>query len=199
MPGKFRRLTLIAIVATTAAGLAGCTDYGVPGGDRPWPKLHDFPERPDEKTMDERRRRLLGQYGNLDEALPEPAVQPARPPAGALKVAVIYFSRADATLDENARDVLTRVAEYANKAGGAVWLFGYASAKLELTGGGSAFKAQRDLSGVRVREVALALAKSGVPVDKLQLVARGAYDPAYLETQPTGEAGNRRVEIYFAR
>ena len=71
-----------ALAATLAAAamilVAGCTDYDVPGADRPWPRLNDFPERPDEQLMEERRRRLIGKYGDPAAALPEPAEYPDR-------------------------------------------------------------------------------------------------------------------------
>ena len=190
-----------AATLAIAAGLlvAVCTDYDVPGADKPWPKLSDFPERPDAQKMDERRRRLIGRYGDPADALPEPAELPERPPAGALKVAVIQFARAGQELDDAAMDVLVQVAAYAQQSRATVWLFGYASRRVELAAGGSARLASQSLSSGRVRAVALALIEAGVPADRIRLVARGARDPVYMETAGTGEAGNRRVEVYFTK
>ena len=192
--------SLAAAIAVAALGLvAGCTDYDVPGGDKPWPRLSDFPERPDAQKMDERRRRLIGKYGNPADALPKPAELPDRPPEGALKVAVIQFARAGQDLDGNAMDILAQVAAYAQQSRASIWLFGYASRRVELASGGSARLASQTLSSGRVRAVGLALINAGVPADRIQLIARGARDPAYLETERTGEAGNRRVEIFFTK
>lgn len=194
--GLARRIAGAAIMAVVLLLAAGCTDYDVPGGDRPWPKLGDFPEPPGDDEIAERRQRLLDRYGDPEESLPEPALLPARPPKNALRVAVIYFPRGEKSLDPAGLEVLSQVAAYAQQSRSTVWLFGYASLNIELVAGGRA-KAQRILSGYRVKMAALALSKNGVPLRRLKMIARGAADPAYLETKPAGEAGNRRVEIYF--
>ncbi len=194
------RLLSAAVAAMAAAILlGGCTDYDVPGADRPWPKLNDFPERPDPQEMEERRLRLFGRYGRPEDALPEPAETPDRPPDGALKVAVVQFDRAAQDLDAAAMDILEQVAAYAQQSRASVWLFGYTSRRVELASGGSARDAAQALSTQRVRAVALMLVKAGVPPERIRLIARGAHDPVYLETAETGEAGNRRVEIWFTK
>ncbi|MEE8444369.1 MAG: OmpA family protein [Alphaproteobacteria bacterium] len=191
-----RRIAGAMILAAVLLLAAGCTEYDVPGGDRPWPKLGDFPDRPDDDSITESRQRLLDRYGDPEESLPEPALVPLRPPKNALRVAVIYFPRGEQSLDPAGLEILSQVAAYAQQSRSTVWLFGYASVNIELVVGVTA-KAQRNLSGYRVRMAALALSKNGVPLQRLKMIARGAADPAYLETKPAGEAGNRRVEIYF--
>lgn len=178
---------------------AGCSSYDVPGGDRPWPKLSDFPGRPDMAAMEMRRRRLIGRYGDPAVGLPDPKEAPATPPVGALRVAVIQFSRGESRLDAAAREVLSQVAAYAQQAQATVWLFGYGSVHLELAAGGDPRELARDLSSTRVKGVAAVLLDQGVPFERLELVSRGSVDPAYLEVTPAGEAANRRVEIYFTR
>ena len=195
----FNRSTTLMAALVLGLFLAGCTDYDVPGGDRPWPNLSGFPERPDPAEIDKRRRKLFQQYGDLERAMPEPLERPARPPAGALRVAVIQFPRAEAGLDPKTADILSQVAAYAQQARANVMLFGYSSMNIELASGGSARESARDIAAARLRAVGVALAERGVPVDRIQLVARGNADPAYLETGPSGEAGNRRVEIWFTR
>lgn len=191
----------MGLVAALLLGLflAGCTDYDVPGGDRPWPSLSGFPERPDPAEIDKRRRKLYQQYGDLERALPEPLERPARPPSDALKVAVIQFPRAEAGLDEAGTDILSQVAAYAQQARANVMLFGYSSMNIELASGGSVRAAAQSIAAARLRAVGVTLAEQGVPIDRIQLVARGNADPVYLETGPSGQAGNRRVEIWFTR
>lgn len=179
--------------------LAGCADYDVPGGDKPWPKLSEFPDRPDPEETDRRRRKLYQQYGDLERALPEPTERPARPPEDALKVAIIQFPRAGADLDEGTREILSQVAAYAQRARANVMLFGYASLSIELASGGSAKEAARGVAEARLRAVGVVLVEDGVPIDRIQLIARGNVDPVYFESDPAGEAGNRRVEIWFTR
>lgn len=177
----------------------GCSGYDVPGGDRPWPKLNEFPERPDQEALDKRRRQLIGQYGDPAAALPQPAELPARPPTGAVRAAVIQFDRGQSLMGGRSREVLAQIAAYAQQARATVWLFGYTSDKVELASGKSARESAQALAGNRVRAVALALLDYGVPPERIELVARGRADPVFLETAPAGEAGNRRVEIYLSR
>lgn len=179
--------------------LAGCSSYDVPGGDRPWPTLSDFPARPDMAAIEAERRRLIGRYGDPAIGLPDPKSGPEAPPAGALKVAVVQFDRGSAEIDAAARDVLAETAAYAQKAQATVWLFGYASVHPELARGKDPRKTARDLASARVKQVAAALLGQGVPFDRLELVSRGASDPAYLEVSTVGEEANRRVEIYLSR
>lgn len=178
---------------------AGCSSYDVPGADRPWPKLSEFPVSPDTAAMDKRRRQLMGWYGDPVSGLPQPRPEPADPPAGALQVAVIQFSRGGAELDDRAREVLAEVAAYAQQVRATVWLFGYASVHPELAAGGDPRAVGRALAAARATQVGAALVRQGVPPERLELVARGGVDPVYLEISATAETGNRRVEIHFAR
>jgi outer membrane protein OmpA-like peptidoglycan-associated protein len=191
----------VPLAAALALGLfvAGCTDYDVPGGDKPWPNLSEFPERPDPEETDSRRRKLYQQYGDLERALPAPTERPGRPPEGSLKVAIVQFPRAGADLDEGTREILSQVAAYAQQARASVMLFGYSSLSIELASGGSAKEAARGVAEARLRAVGVALVEDGVPLDRIQLIARGNVDPVYFESDPAGEAGNRRVEIWFTR
>lgn len=193
------RLFMPAVMVAGLLTVAGCGGYDVPGGDRPWPKLSDFPARPDVAAMETRRRRLIGRYGDPAIGLPDPNPGPAAPPAGALRVAVIQFDRASADIDDAARDVLAQAAAYAQQAQATVWLFGYASVHLELATGGSPAETSRALASARVKAVAAVLLDQGVPFERLQLVSRGGADPAHLELSPEGEAANRRVEVHFSR
>lgn len=190
---------LVILLALLGLGLfvGGCTHYDVPGGDKPWPTLNNFPARPDPDQIDKRRRLLYQQYGDLEHALPDVSETPAQPPAGALKVAVIQFPRAGTDLDDRAREVLAQVAAYAQQARANIMLFGYSSLNLELASSGSIREAAKGIAAARLRAVGLALFKLGVPIDRVELIARGNLDPVYQESAPAGEAGNRRVEIWF--
>ena len=53
------------------------------------------------------------------------------------------------------------------------------------------------ISIARANAVAGQLARLGVKRESIVVVARGDGDPAYYEVMETGEAGNRRVEIYL--
>lgn len=194
------RFAILAIGMVAAAiSVAGCSSYDVPGGDRPWPALTDVPARPDPGETDRRRRKLYEKYGDLENALPAAANQPARPPAGALQVAVIQFPKSESNLDAAALEILTQVAAYAKQARAEVYLFGYTSIRLEVPIARDVAKPARALAARRLHAVGLALARGGVPIERLHPVARGNLEPAWQETEEAGQEGNRRVEIWFAR
>ncbi len=89
------------------------------------------------------------------------------PPGGALRVAVIQFPRAGILIDEESLDVLSQVAAYAQQSRSGVWLFGFASQRIELASGGTAEESARDVAAQRVRAVAIALARGGVPIQQM--------------------------------
>lgn len=194
-----RGLPKLVLPAILAALLSACSDVDVPGADKPYPKLADFPTDTSPEELDKRRRRLIGKYGDAAGALPKATKTPGRPPAGALKVAVIQFERARDEIDAAGLDVLSQVAAYAKQSRASVWLFGYASQRIELVTGDTPAASSRALAEDRAQAVAVVLIKEGVPADRLHLVTRGLLDPMFQETAETGVAGNRRVEIFLMR
>ena len=53
------------------------------------------------------------------------------------------------------------------------------------------------LSLARAQAVANALTRMGVPARDIVVEARADNEPLYYEFMPSGEAGNRRAEIYL--
>ena len=53
------------------------------------------------------------------------------------------------------------------------------------------------VSADRAESVARALERSGVSRDRITVLAKSDAAPIYYESMPSGEAGNRRAEIYF--
>lgn len=192
---------LLKVVFATALPvlLVSCSDVEVPGADKPYPKLADFPTDTSPEELDKRRRRLVGKYGDAAGALGKAQQRPSRPPEGALRVAVIQFEHAKFEVDNAGKDILSQVAAYAQQSRASVWLFGYGSRRIELVTGETPAAASRALAEDRAREVAVILVKEGVPADRLYLITRGASDPMFHETAETGVAGNRRVEIFLVR
>lgn len=58
-------------------------------------------------------------------------------------------------------------------------------------------EANLKMSERRANAVADGLRRAGVAPEDLQIQALGDRDLQYQETSPTGEAGNRRVEIFL--
>jgi flagellar motor protein MotB len=55
------------------------------------------------------------------------------------------------------------------------------------------------LSMARASSVARALIGFGAPQGTISVSAVGSQQPVYPEFMPTGEAGNRRVEVFLYR
>ncbi len=112
-------------------------------------------------------------------------------------VALIFFRYGSAGLSRNDVNVLRDVVRLHRERGGLVRVIGHAS---QNTGGGDVVKqrlANFNISLARANAVARELSRLGVPIDQVQVAAAGAQQPIYYESTPTGEAGNRRVEIYL--
>ena len=114
-------------------------------------------------------------------------------------IATIQFASGSSALSGGDRAILREVARVWNRQGGTVQVVGHASADAASTDPGRSAAINQQVSEQRAWTVAEALAAYGVPRDRIVATGAGASLPRYLETRPTGEAGNRRVEILFVR
>ncbi len=120
-----------------------------------------------------------------------------RPSGETRPVALIYFADASSALDANAHRVLREVVRLQRENGGLVRVVGHASAR---TGTDDLLRQKIGnlrMSLARANAVAAALADMGVPADRIQVAGAGDTELIYDESSPTGEAGNRRAEIYL--
>jgi outer membrane protein OmpA-like peptidoglycan-associated protein len=114
-------------------------------------------------------------------------------------VAVIFFSSGSAALSERDLTVLQNVLLVQQQQGGRLRVVGNAS---EYTAAVDYQKHQQvnyDLSLRRAQAVSRALIRLGAPDGSVAIAANGAQSPIFYEFTPTGEAGNRRVEIFLDR
>lgn len=143
-------------------------------------------------------------------ALPQTAAVPAAPqfdappsfaqpaiPARSELVAVIYFGHGSGNLNGNDRQVLRGVAALHKQRGGVIRVVGHASARTGTTGAIQHRMANFEVSLQRANTVAAELAALGVAQDKIKTESRSDEQPVYHEFMPTGEAGNRRTEIFL--
>ena len=107
----------------------------------------------------------------------------------------IYFGHGSARLTDSERQAIAEIARAAAANGAAVQVIGHAS-------GRTAELALRDhelvnftISLKRAQAVADVLVGAGLPADRLQVEALSDAQPEFYEVMPSGEAGNRRVEI----
>jgi len=113
------------------------------------------------------------------------------------RVAVIYFANASAALSGQDRQVLRQVAALQQQYGGLLRIIGHASSRTAAMDITAHKLANFTISLQRANTVADALMRQGVPGRFLYVGAVSDSQPVYYEIMPTGEAGNRRAEIYL--
>ncbi|MQX35538.1 OmpA family protein [Roseospira navarrensis] len=119
------------------------------------------------------------------------------PGARSQRVAVIYFADGSSRLSGQDRQVLSQVAALQRQYGGVLRVVGHASSRTGATDIARHKLANFNVSLARANNVADALMRSGVPGQFLFVGAASDSQPVYYEIMPTGEAGNRRTEIYL--
>jgi flagellar motor protein MotB len=135
-----------------------------------------------------------------EEPPPRPSEQAVEPGGWAARgrlVGVIQFLDGSISVDARDRSILRDIALLQQQRGGRIRVVGHASGRAKSLDPAAHRLANFELSLGRARNVALAMTEFGVDPEILQVVAASASEPAYEESQPTGEAGNRRVEIFL--
>jgi flagellar motor protein MotB len=148
----------------------------------------------------------------VPSAAPSPPQVAAIPPAGRTPatieplrttgletpLATIQFAHGSANLDGNDREVLRQAAVLALQQGAAVKVVGHSSGR----GQGDSVRRQLgnlEMSIGRANAVAGALIQFGLDPKSVIVEAKADQEPLYRETAATGEAGNRRAEVYLIR
>ena len=116
---------------------------------------------------------------------------------GGRRIAVIYFRHGSSSLQGRDRNVLRDIAQIYERQGRDLRVVGHASSRTAAMDPVDHRMANFDTSLKRAQAVVDALVSMGVPRDAIQLEARGDNEPVYHEFMPTGEAGNRRAEIFL--
>lgn len=112
-------------------------------------------------------------------------------------VAIIYFAYGSTALNRNDRQVLRAVAELQKQRDGTVRVIGHASARTGAVDSVRHRLANFETSLQRANAVAAQLVRLGVAREKVAAEAKADSQPVYHEFTPTGEAGNRRTEIFL--
>ena len=128
---------------------------------------------------------------------PEATLEPGDWAARGTLVGVIQFLGGSISIDARDRSILRDIALLQQQRGGLFRVVGHASGRAKSPDPTAHRLASLELSLGRARNVALAMMELGVDPETLQVVAASASAPAYDESQPTGESGNRRVEIFL--
>lgn len=115
------------------------------------------------------------------------------------QVATIQFGRSSSRLDARDQQLINAVANAQRQTGGNVLVVGHASSRTQQLPKDRHEVANFQVSFARANAVAQALIRAGVSADRVTVEAVSDGQPIYSEAMPTGEAGNRRAEIYFLR
>ena len=113
------------------------------------------------------------------------------------KAAVIYFALGSTRITKEAHNALHKVIDYHKQNGGSLRVVGHASNRTKELTPERHELVNFNISFARARAVADELIRHGVGPDKLKVVALSDSAPAYGEWMPSGEAGNRRAEIFI--
>jgi len=111
------------------------------------------------------------------------------------QVATIQFGHSSSNLGSRDRQVINAVAA-AYRNGGRLLVVGHASSRTGQMPKNRHELANFNVSFARANAVAQALIGAGVPPERVTVEAVSDDQPIYSEAMPTGEAGNRRAEIY---
>jgi outer membrane protein OmpA-like peptidoglycan-associated protein len=114
-------------------------------------------------------------------------------------IAVIFFADASAALSGRDLSVLHDVLLVQQQQGGRLRIVGHASERTATVDYSRHQSVNNALSLARANAVSRALIRMGAPQGTISLSAVGAQAPIFYEFMPTGEAGNRRVEIFLDR
>lgn len=122
---------------------------------------------------------------------------PALTGAGGGADAVIQFSHGSTKLSSGDQEIIRRIASLATQRNSRVRIRGHSSSRTGQMAVDTHLLANLRVSARRAEAVADALARNGVPYEQIIVEAKGDNAPAYNEAMPSGEAGNRRAEIYL--
>ena len=113
------------------------------------------------------------------------------------QVATIQFSHSSSRLDARYQQLISTVASVARQNGGNILVVGHASSRTIQLPKSTHEVANFQVSFARANAVAQALIRAGVSAERVTVEAVSDDQPIYSEAMPTGEAGNRRAEIYI--
>ncbi|MBO6520864.1 MAG: OmpA family protein [Rhodospirillales bacterium] len=119
-------------------------------------------------------------------------------PASSTRVATILFNNGSSGLDANDRQILADVARLQRQNNATVRVIGHASQRTRNMDPSRHKQANYAVSVKRANQVATELQRLGISSDRILTAAVGDNQPIYLEVMPSGEAGNRRTEIYLS-
>jgi len=117
--------------------------------------------------------------------------------AGSTKIATIHFGSGSSRLDVNDLQVLQKVAALQKQKGGTIRVIGHASSRTRSMDPVRHKMVNYKVSVARADSIARQLVRLGTSKTSVLVGAASDTQPKFFEVMPTGEAGNRRAEIYI--
>lgn len=115
------------------------------------------------------------------------------------QVATIQFAHNSSSIDQRDRQVLSAVVAAQRQNGADILVVGHASSRTQQLDRARHELVNFRVSLARANAVADVLIGMGVDRSRLRVEAIADSSPIFSEAMPTGEAGNRRAEVYFIR
>jgi len=115
-----------------------------------------------------------------------------------IRAATINFANNSSSLDARDRSILGAVIQLQRERGGRVVVVGHASSRTKDMDYITHKMVNFQISIQRATTIGNALKDLGLKGENLEVQAVSDQQPLYTEVMPSGEAGNRRVEIYLA-
>jgi outer membrane protein OmpA-like peptidoglycan-associated protein len=112
-------------------------------------------------------------------------------------VATILFATGSNALSREAKSLLGEIADWQRSNGGIIRIVGYASSRTRDMDAMRHRVANFRISLERAEAVARELRRHGVAPGKLAIGAKSDTEPVFSEAMPSGEAANRRAEVYI--
>lgn len=112
--------------------------------------------------------------------------------------ATINFANNSSGLDARDRSILTAVIQLQRERGGRVVVVGHASSRTKDMDYIRHKMVNFEISMQRAATIGNVLKDLGLQGEHLEVQAVSDSEPLFMEVMPSGEAGNRRVEIYLA-
>lgn len=153
--------------------------------------------------------RKLSPVGHIVSPVVRPGARPSRSAPQSSKpklkvdigesyqVARILFGDGSSQLSARDRQILRQVAQQARQTGGVLRVVGHASHRTKALDPIKHKVVNLRVSVARANAVARQLMEFGASSAKIVLGAASDTEPRYLEHMPTGEAGNRRADIFI--
>lgn len=116
---------------------------------------------------------------------------------GGVRVATIQFANGSAKLTASDRRILAGVRQLQRERGGRIHIVGHASSRTRTMDPVRHKMVNFNVSVARANIIARELLRMGFKKEQIVVDAVSDTEPVFFEFMPTGEAGNRRAEIYL--